>query len=865
MTTKRLVSPPANFLEIDETAHAATASQSLQQYRGRVAIIVGMLLAFLGALWTIVFLHLAAEKELVSRQAQISNRNVAVGIAEQTRTLSGAVDKLLLLIRLLMEENRKSSSLSQISKLSWMNVDFLAQIAMTNADGLVTDSNLGQPTGVVNLADRTHFQVQKNATIDELYISDPVIGRVSGIQTVQFTRGMRDDKGHFQGIIVASVDASRLSGFYQSINTPFGGWISLVNERGVVLAEALGSHGISMFGERIDQDAGTKNLKSINDSCFNTLAIKSKEPIQLCMIRVKGMPLWITFAVPLAEVFSVYDRDKFTIFMFAGSFSIFLLGLSAVLLTRDRHLWVAQKQVYLANIRDTERTAEIATVLGAIDEGILIVKPDGRIYGCNRKAPELLRVAPPSSGDSLDGFINSIKLAPNGAAATDHPPAETLRAPARVILPRFLRIDDRTIESREFMGHNGDTILVFRDITEQMRSRDTLKRTITSIKEISDKRVEFLAILSHEIRTPLHAIIGYAKLLSETTLSDPQRQLLTAVMDPADHLRYIVNDVLDFLNLEAGGMTIKVDKVDLFALCDRISPIANTLIGDKKIEFTATMAPSIPAALSGDEKRIFQILINLIGNAIKYTTSGHVSLDVSLRSTVSRIANIRFIISDTGHGIAADDLKNLFKPFERGAAASGSSEGVGLGLAICERIVGLMNGSIKIDSVPRSGTTVVVDLPMLIENDAPQLPALPPPTPPRPLRILVVEDNRASRVLMQKMLGRLGHDVTLAEDGQVAIDAMAANEFDLVLMDLQMPVLDGLSAAREIKRRTKDQDRRPLMVALTAQALKSDRRAAEEAGFDGFLEKPLVDEELAAILSSADVRRDGARTPQFSL
>ena len=843
----------AHFLTANVSATAGDEAAP-PGYRGRMAMIVGMFCVFLLALWTGVYLHLRSERELVRIQSEISNINIATGIAEQTRTLSSSVDKMLLLFRLLLLDSNGPRSLGDISQLSWLNVDFLTQIAIADENGTIVDSNLGRPTGTVTIADRPHFLVQKYATSDELYISDPVIGRVSGAQTIQFTRGLRDNSGKFNGAIVASIDATRLSAFYRTIDLPYGGWVSLVNDRGVILAEALAAGSYPMVGESITDGPNARQWLSRGDRCVETIAIKTGEPILLCLKKVQGFPLWITLGRPLSAVYESYERDKFTIIGFAAGCSIVFLFISAAFLFRDRRLWDAQRQVYCANKREIVRASEVAAVLSSIDEGIFIIRPDGQIWGYNSKALELLE-APHTTGsltpEMLAHSLGTRSSSDSSGVQDVIDALKPLMAPSTTI-----RIRGRTIELRTLPGHNGDLIKVLRDISEQVKARDNLRKNLSSIRELSEKRAEFLAILSHEIRTPLHAIIGYSTLLSETGLDERQQQLLDSMQAPAAHLRAIVNDVLDFLNLEAGGMVVKHEPFDLFALCDRISPIAATLIGSRGIEFRTTLSPDLPAALVGDEKRVFQLLLNFVGNAIKYTQRGFVRLDVSSVARTMTRATVRFVVTDTGQGIEAGDLEKLFKPFERGAAASGPREGVGLGLVICERIVKLMNGSINIASTPNVGTTASFEIPFELAEMARLAAPAPASAPPTSLRILVAEDNRASRVLMEKLLRRRGYEVVSVEDGRGAVEAAATTAFDLILMDLQMPVLDGLAATREIRRAGHGAGGGAFIIALTAQALRSDRHAAEKAGFDGFLEKPLAEEELNTILARATELRD---------
>lgn len=852
MLREYLVAPTKNFLDA-EAMSAARASQRKRpatRYRGGAPVIIAMLIACMAALWTGVYLHLEAERELVGSQSRLSAENVAKGIAEQASTLSSSVDKLMLIFRLLLRDGRDPRDIIDLQNLGWMNLGFIAQVAIADADGVITDTNLGPLKTPVSIADRIHFTVHKNSTEDRLFISDPVIGRVSESMTIQFSRPLRDDHGRFRGVIVVSVATKRLVEFFRTIKLPFGGWISLVNNRGIIVADAMDAEDSSMIGKNVLHSDGIKEALPERDTCRDADALINGRPMLICIVKVRDYPLWITVATPKSAIYEGYNLDRTNVIAYSAGFSALLTILAVIFAHRDWSLWKSQRVIQVLVNRELEKATEISMVLSSIDEGLLIISPDGEILAFNRKTLDILDIPAAPDNPTVGTLVGAMTRGDASPPNTHELVVEALTAPRDEISSGALSINNRSIEVRTFTGSDGNRIKVLRDISEQIRSRDALRQAALSFEKLSEKRAEFLAIFSHEIRTPLHAIIGYSKLLAETELDESQRQLLDAVMSPASHLRAIVGDVLDFVTLDSDGMALNEGPLDLFQICDRIAPIATTLIGSRDIRFQANIPHDIPMTLLGDEKRLFQLLINIVGNAIKYTDKGLVTFDVKILERSSDNIALRFIVTDTGQGIDASDLGRIFAPFERGMAAQGPQEGTGLGLAICAKIIKRMNGSIKIDSAVGVGTSILFDIPLRLA--APRaLTAGKTNSAAVSLDILVAEDNRASRILIERLMNRLGHRVTTAENGKVALDASKAARFDLILMDLQMPVLDGWSATREIRKISRERGERPFIVALTAQALRSDRQAAMEAGFDGFLEKPIVDEELTAILARA--------------
>ncbi len=357
----------------------------------------------------------------------------------------------------------------------------------------------------------------------------------------------------------------------------------------------------------------------------------------------------------------------------------------------------------------------------------------------------------------------------------------------------------------------------------------------------------FLATMSHEIRMPLNGILGFAQLLQQELQDASHRADARKIIDTAETLTRILNDILDFSKIEEGKLLLESRPFNLVELVESCAALYRLEAGKRGLDFVVQMHGASPARALGDPTRLQQVLGNLLSNAIKFTPQGRICLGVDIEPQGSTAALLRLTVHDTGVGMDAAQQARLFQRFEQlDASVYRQHGGSGLGLAIVRGIVGAMGGDISVESAPGRGTRFLVHLPLRMEHLAPGQPAAEDsPEPLPPLNVLVVDDVAMNRELLVRMLQAQGHRTEQAADGQQALERASAQTFDLILMDIDMPVLDGLAAARQIRSRPGPCQRTPL-IALTGYAFESDVALARASGFDEHLAKPVI---LAKLLA----------------
>lgn len=398
-----------------------------------------------------------------------------------------------------------------------------------------------------------------------------------------------------------------------------------------------------------------------------------------------------------------------------------------------------------------------------------------------------------------------------------------------------------------------------RRLEERVEDRTaTLARATHAAEAANRAKSEFLAIMSHEIRTPMNGVLGAVQILDNSQLNPEQQKLVSVIRQSGEDLVGIVDDILNLAKVEAGKLTLERSGVVVSALGENLLALFRPKADAKGVALRFLVDPAVPEVIYSDPQRLRQILLNLLGNAVKFTASGEVRLRVTANAVEKTIS---FAVEDTGLGIAPGKIPGLFAPFvQADSSTTRRFGGSGLGLSIVRRFVDAMKGSIEVESELGRGSVFRVILPfdgVPGTNVAAPGPApLPTPEVRAGLTVLLAEDNLVNQMVCQKMLARLGCQVVLAKDGREALEALRASQIDMILMDCQMPELDGFQTTRELRAWGGTFEHLPV-IALTASAMAEDRQNCFDAGMNDFLSKPLM---LSALESA--VARWGARAPE---
>jgi signal transduction histidine kinase/DNA-binding response OmpR family regulator len=400
----------------------------------------------------------------------------------------------------------------------------------------------------------------------------------------------------------------------------------------------------------------------------------------------------------------------------------------------------------------------------------------------------------------------------------------------------------------------GELAAAFNDMVVQLRTQRELQRLVEESQAASKAKSQFLANMSHELRTPLHGMLGITNLLLDTELSEQQRHYTHMVKRSTEVLATLINDILDFSKIEAGKLELENVQFNLHSTTQDVVELLSAKARAKSVQIISEIAPDVPCSAVGDPIRIRQVLLNLVGNAIKFTDQGKIVVRVMKQTEIAGVLSIRCEVTDTGIGIPAERMDRLFQSFSQvDASTTRRYGGTGLGLAISRQLVELMGGEIGVTSQVGKGSTFWFTLKLRESDGSAEVSeakggdqATTEPAPKNNFRILVAEDNEINQIVARDFLTKAGFETTVVPNGRNAVDAIINGQFDLILMDCQMPVMDGFEATRAIRNHEKDRALgKPVpIIALTANASGADRERCKDAGMDGYCGKPFKPREL---------------------
>ena len=887
-----------------------------------------------------VTVYLDRQQRAELQAARVNASNLTTAFEQHIFRAIRNIDQALLVARAEFLRDPQGFSVEKMAMQNFFPHDLAIQLAMIGADGWMRGSNL-QTGGTIDLSDRAHFRFHLDNPQDDLFISAPVLGRVSKVWTIQFTRKLRDADGRFAGVLVASVDPQLLSRLYDSVDIGKSGAITLWGLDSVVRARS--GMGAEALGRILPAEAIRRAQDGISAGIYESSSVVDGVDRIVSFRKLEDYPLVVTVALGREEVLAEFLRSKIALDRLMLLLDVALLIIMA--------LGTAEKY-RLSKTRESlaAKAAMLSSTFANMQEGILMVDAQGRVLTVNDRALEL-----------LDLKRAQLELPVSYASLPLLPHEEKIGGP---LLERA-EIEYRPgciLEIRTSPLLGGGFVKTLNDITARRRDQDLLLDARDRAETASRARTAFLATMSHEIRTPLSGIVSMADLIAATPLDSVQQRYIEITRDSAEHLLALLSDVLDVTKLDANQVRLENIRFDLFRELRSALDILSAKAIEKGLSVGCYIAPDVPRDIAGDPGRLRQILINLLGNAIKFTQSGHVLLEVK-RLRDGSGEKILVSVEDTGIGIAKENLQYLFHDFSQiDSSISRRFGGTGLGLAISRKLVTRMGGTIDVRSELGKGSTFFFEFPLkefsepsaLLDEDmiiavastqaferkiierqvssscaavgafatlaeacdwldtAPaarkillaELSVIPRGTKPfaqagfevillcarqdflaqeqaihlacsgllqtpvflddlrealsnspvternghartplagelQGLRVLLAEDNATNQFALRRMLENMGADVMTANNGSEAVEHAHFHDFDVILMDVMMPELDGLAAAGEI-RSAEARNRTTPMIALTASAFAEDREAAFAAGMNAFATKPIT-------------------------
>ena len=656
--------------------------------------------------------------------------------------------------------------------------------------------------------------------------------------------------------------------------------IALERDDGTLMASL--PHDETLIGHKLLPPSAERLTQAEGGEVFNSVSRFDGANV-LSTVRPTLYPtLSLAVSMQLDSALAGWERERTRAYMISAGFAVLVMVIAATLI-----LALRQREKV-----EAERSRWRATLENAIDsmtDGFVMWDANDRLVACNSRYKDFYRVSAPfitpgahfddimregfkrgqypQAGEDVDAFLEEMRLWHRG----ENRPMERLLPDGRWVL----------ITERATPG--GGTVGIRTDITEIKRTIDDLAAARDAAAAAGEAKSQFLARMSHELRTPLNSILGFAQvLLNDPRITSDQKEQLQTLHDAARHLLDLVNGLLDLSKIAAGRLEMRPAPTELRPLLERCITLMGPEIVRKEQRFHMDVRVGTPEAVMADPTRLRQLLLNLLSNAVKFTPQRG---EIWLRAIPLEDGKIlRLEVQDSGPGVPPEQQHMLFQDFVQLAAPTAGNDvgtGTGLGLAIASQLAALMGGRIGCDSPPEGGALFWVELPLpevempwqssaqapaaaaagmkpvpLAQAPAPLL--LPVPARDTPLRVLVVDDVAANRLVARAMLTSAGHHVTLVEDGSAALAAVQADDFDLVLMDLQMPVMDGLEATRRIRKLPPPRNQVPI-VAVTASVLPEQVEACRAAGMDAHLSKPIDRESLLRMVS--DFGRRAAVAP----
>jgi len=755
-------------------------------------------------------------------------------------------------------------------------------VMLVDADGRLRMTTLAHDVSDVTYRDRPWFRVHADQAF-ERHVGAGLMGRMTQEILFTYTRRLTDAQGRFAGVLQIAYRQEFLESLSRGADPARAVSFAMWTPEGALVSRT------GLTPEEVESDLRDEALSARSWRERAGAFVSADKDRRIVAFRtMEDWPVVVSTSRPLDDALAPWWAEARRAAARSLGFTLFAAFVAAAGLAAARRVERSQEALRLA-LEEKERLLEEVTdldllrrreeelgaarrqlqnVIDNMNEALIVFNADDRLVLWNRRMIELYPALAPilqvdmKRQDYLAKAAQALRLnvdpatdASEWARAridhfTEHPFIEQLLDDGRWVLLRHARARD------------GSLIIVRTDITELKRRETDLRRSQEALEMQSSMLADyaqaaeranraksaFLAAMSHEIRTPLTAVIGYANLLAATRLNDEQERHLSVLTTSGRHLLSLVGDILDFTRLESGALTLAREPMSLRDMLRDVEQITRGLINGKDLSLRVSLDPRAPGWIMGDAARVKQILLNFSSNAVRFTEHGEIAVEARVEGD-----DLVFSVRDSGVGVPEADRERIFSAFEQVRRGSSYRAGAGLGLSISKALAEAMGGAIGVESEEGRGSRFWFRMRAETAPALASVDASPQPAEGRRLRVLIAEDAPSSARLIALMVERLGHQVVIASDGAQAVALARAQSFDVVLMDLQMPVMDGLQAAREIRALGAGWTRTP-MFALTAAASQEDQAAARAAGLNEFLTKPFMPEDLEAALARAESR-----------
>ena len=884
-----------NETELAHGSREAPLPMMRRSLFGQASILVAGL-ALIALTWLGTLDATRAEREEATAHARADVANQVLVFEQELRRQFLALDQTIGILEREWERNPADFDLNAWQKRAMVLADLALHVIVANEDGAVIASTRPELLGQ-SIAGRDYFRNRKNLEKDDgkMFIGSATRGMVTAAWQMNLVRRLDYANGRFAGVISMSYDTSVLTKFFRAADLGSKGLIALVSTPLGQLHAIVGPPGTEPGGS-ISESPMFRAMIAAPDGIW----IGPSAPDGVIRInafrRVVDRNLSVVVGVDLKEALRASEAWQSGAMVFATVITLALIIMTGALvmelraarsresqLDRDRAILKAAN-IDLAAARGLAdaRFAQLQATLLGMSDGVAMVGPDLRLVQWNPRFPEytgvpaeILRVGLPME-DIIRAQADAGEFGPVDVQTEVTWRLAALRAGNLAGRKERARPNGRILELRRSFLPLGGFVTLYTDITERKQTEETLRQARELAETAMEDKSRFVAMVSHEIRTPLTTLLNGVALLSDSHLAPAQRSLLDLAQRAGDALLGLVNDILEMSRMEAGQLSLHLSEFALHPQLMGVLDMFRTQARDRGIRLRLQIADGVPATLTTDPSRLRQVLINLLSNATKFSDPGEVVLEVSttlgVRKSEPGNRRLRISVRDPGPVIDVVDRVRLFQPFARLEHGSHKMQpGTGLGLAICQRLASLLDGAIgyrpaDIQDGVEAGNEFWLSLPLLEQPGRLAVDVVGHLVPHKMLprtRILLVEDIPANQLITATLLRRHGHLVDVASGGEEALQAIARNPYDIVLMDIFMQGMDGYEATRRLRVNGQAANS-PLaclpILALTANAGPEERARCRAAGMNDMLSKPVEVPNLLAAIARFAWPANPART-----